>query len=133
PDCGGLARSVGAQQAEHLAAMHVEIERIDRHVVPESLGEADGADRAVRHGWTSRSGMRTVTGRPGLKRSDGGSIATRTPNSRSARSSGVSATRVTNSACGLIAMIRPEPGPEPRALPSPSDGAEGSAAAALLS
>jgi hypothetical protein len=48
PDRRGLARAVGAEEGDDVARLDLEIERIDRHEMAESLGEALGDD----HGWT---------------------------------------------------------------------------------
>jgi len=44
PDRGRLAGSVGAEEAEQLAAIDLQVEVVDCQTLPVSLGEADGPE-----------------------------------------------------------------------------------------
>src|SRR5438093_2740063 len=104
-DGRGLARAVGAEDAEDLAGGDVERDAVHRREVAEALGEALDLDGRVpvrpepRHR-PAPSGAASIVasaGRPALRTPPVGSSATLTPNTRLARSSSVSAARGVNS------------------------------------
>src|SRR5262249_54575438 len=108
-DGGGLARAVGAEDAEDLAGADVEGDVVDRPDRPETLGQPADLDRRLVAHRRASGGTAVLPspGGPALSEPRAGSIAIFTAKPRLARSSSVSAARGVNSACVAIATPRP--------------------------